>query len=92
MEQFENFRKTFSALGDKTRLKLFHLVSKNNEICVTQLAKELHISAACVSQHMKVLGEAELVERVRNGQRVCYKIVTNSPSKKALNDLIFKEN
>lgn len=85
----EDFAKTFSALGDKTRFSLFQLLSEKNKICVSQLAEELAITPACVSQHMKILTEAGLVNRTREGQRVCYKINTDSPSKKALNKLIF---
>lgn len=92
MQHYEDFAKTFSALGDKTRFRLFQLLSEKNEICVSQLAEKLHITPACVSQHMKVLAEAGLVSRVREGQRVCYAINTDSPSKKALNKLIFSHN
>lgn len=87
--QCEDFAKTFSALGDKTRFRLFQLLSEKEAICVSQLANELDITPACVSQHMKVLTEAGLVSRVREGQRVCYEINTDSPSRQALNDLIF---
>lgn len=85
----EEFAKTFSALGDKTRFRLFQLLSEKNEICVSQLADELSITPACVSQHMKILTEAGLVNRLRDGQRVCYKIKVDSKSTKALSDLIF---
>lgn len=90
MQTAEEFAKTFSALGDKTRFRLFQLLSENKEICVSQLAEELSITPACVSQHMKILSDAGLVERARNGQKVCYEISTDSPSKKALSKLIFK--
>lgn len=84
--------KAFNALGDSTRFELFKLIAEKNEICVSQLAQQLRISAACVSQHMKVLADAELVTRVREGQRVCYEVSTDSPSKKLLSELIFKTN
>jgi len=89
MPDCDDFAKTFSALGDKTRFRLFQLLSEKKEICVSQLASELHITPACVSQHMKILTEAGLVARVREGQRVCYQIETDSPSKKLLSELIF---
>lgn len=89
MEKYENFAKTFNALGDKTRFRLFQLLSEKKEICVSQLATELGITPACVSQHMKLLAEAGLVDRVREGQRVCYQINTDSPSNKVLSELIF---
>ena len=91
MDKCEDFAKTFSALGDKTRFRLFQLLGEKNEICVSDLASELSITPACVSQHMKILTEAGLVNRVREGQRVCYEISTDSPSKAALNKLIFKD-
>lgn len=81
--------KTFNALGDKTRFSLFKMLAENDAICVSQLAGELAITPACVSQHMKVLTEAGLVHRVRNGQRVCYEINTDSPAKQMLSELIF---
>ncbi len=80
---------TFNALGDKTRFRLFQLLGERKEICVSQLASELNITPACASQHMKILAEAGLVDRVREGQRVCYKISTDSPEKLMLQKLIF---
>lgn len=84
-----DFTKIFNALGDKTRFRLFQLLSEKKQICVSELAAELNISVAGVSQHMKILADAELVNRVREGQRVCYEIITDSPSKKTLSELIF---
>lgn len=91
MHSAEYFAQTFNALGDKTRFKLFQLLSQKQAICVSQLAQELSITPACVSQHMKILSDAGLVNRVREGQRVCYEISTDTPSKKALSQLIFEK-
>lgn len=91
MKDCEDFAKTFNALGDKTRFRLFQLLSEQQQICVSQLAEELSITPACVSQHMKILSEAGLVNRAREGQRVCYEINTDSPSKKLLSELIFSK-
>ncbi len=88
--QTEEYVQTFHALGDKTRFRLLQILSEKREICVSQLASELHISSACVSQHMKILAEAGLVRRVREGQRVCYEVSSDSRDKKLLLDIIFK--
>lgn len=85
----EDYAAIFSALGDKTRFTLFQMLVEKPEACVSQLAQNMHISSACVSQHMKILSDAGLVERVRDGQRVCYKVSTNSRGKKILSELIF---
>lgn len=87
----ENFAQIFNSLGDKTRFRLFQLLAEQKKICVSQLAEELNITPACVSQHMKVLAEAGLVERERNGQRVCYRIASDTPTKQALSQLIFSK-
>ena len=86
-----DFAKTFSALGDKTRFRLFQLLAEKPEICVSQLAEALKITPACVSQHMKILSEAGLVNRVRDGQKVCYQLNTESESNKAISQLIFNK-
>lgn len=91
MKRYEDLVKTFNALGDKTRFRLFQLLSEQPEICVSELAQHLHISAACVSQHMKILSEAGLVRRIREGQRVCYEIATDSTNQKALSSMIFNK-
>ncbi len=91
MSHVVNLVQSFNALGDKTRFQLFKLLATKQQICVSQLAEELQITPACVSQHMKILAEAGLVERLRNGQRVCFQIATDSPSKQALSKLIFSK-
>ncbi len=81
----------FSALGDTTRFKLFKLLAQDEEICVGQMAEQLGITSACVSQHMKVLANAGLVDRIRMGQKVCYKVSTDLPEKKLLGKMIFNQ-
>ena len=92
MAETKSLAKTFNALGDPTRFELFKLISGENTTCVSQLAHKLEISPACVSQHMKILADAGLVERLRDGQRVCYQIADTSEENKLLSELIFKVN
>ena len=81
----------FSALGDTTRFKLFKLLAQDGEIGVGQMAEQLGITSASVSQHMKVLANAGLVDRIRMGQKVCYKVSTDLPEKKLLGKMIFNQ-
>ncbi len=64
----------FSALGDKTRFRLLSLLSGKEELCVSELAEEVGISNAGVSQQLKILEQAGLVERNRMGQKICYTV------------------
>lgn len=64
----------FSALGDPTRFKIVQLLSTKQQLCVSEVAQEVGISTAGVSQHMRVLEQAGLVHPQRQGQRMCYQL------------------
>lgn len=59
-------------LGDKTRFKIFKLLMRNQEMCVTQIAAELGISVSAVSQHFRSFELIGLVGKERMGQKICY--------------------
>ncbi|MBI2474632.1 MAG: winged helix-turn-helix transcriptional regulator [Candidatus Taylorbacteria bacterium] len=63
----------FSVLGDRTRYKIIELLSKNDKLCVSDLAAVLEISISCVSQHLRILEMSGLVESERTGQNICYR-------------------
>jgi DNA-binding transcriptional ArsR family regulator len=64
------------ALGDETRLKIIESLLKQGK-CVSELVMEIGKQQPHVSHHLRILREAGLVEGVRKGQRVCYRV---SPS------------
>ena len=59
------------ALADKNRLNLLKLLLHKN-YCVKVLAEELEISESAVSQHLKILREADLVIGEKKGYYVHY--------------------
>lgn len=61
------------ALGDDTRFKIIEILLEHN-YCVRTLAGELGISEAAVSQHLKVLKEAGLLEGERRGYYMHYDV------------------
>ena len=65
--------KVFKALGDETRLKILVLLSNKN-VCAMGIAKNLEISEACVSQHIKILKEAILITAYKEGYYVMYEL------------------
>ncbi|HIA91653.1 TPA: ArsR family transcriptional regulator [Candidatus Saccharibacteria bacterium] len=87
----QNFTDTFKALGDNTRYKLVKLLMSKKDICVSELADEIDISVAGVSQQLKILEKANIIERIRDGQKICYKIDSNNPQTKKVLSLIKKE-
>lgn len=64
----------FAALGDRMRLRIFVMLLRYEDLCVTDLANVLEISVSAVSQHLRILEQAGLVQRQRQGQRACYYI------------------
>lgn len=57
----------FSALGDPTRRAILSRLSEG-PVTVRELAKPFEISAPAVSQHLKVLERAQLIERTVEAQ------------------------
>ena len=65
----------FAALADPTRLRLVRLLCHQREpdaLCVNALARRLGVTQPAVSQHLRVLRSAGLVEAERRGYRVHY--------------------
>ena len=87
-----DFSEIFRALGDGTRYKLMKLLIEKKNICVSELAEEVNISVAGVSQQLKILERAHLIERAREGQKICYQIDTGSPKNQKLLKLIELED
>jgi DNA-binding transcriptional ArsR family regulator len=62
----------FDALGEPNRCLIFRALLKENNVSVGQLARAVGISESLASQHLKVLLQAELVQRNKNGKNVYY--------------------
>ena len=60
--------KMTKALADPTRFRIVQAIATTRERCCGDLARGFPITQATVSQHLKVLTEADLVEARRAGQ------------------------
>jgi len=80
----------FSVLGDKTRYRIFQILLQTKEICVTEIAAILGISASAVSQHLKIFEQHDMIKPERHGQMVCYLIQRKHPIVKQFVRLIEK--
>jgi DNA-binding transcriptional ArsR family regulator len=67
--------RVLNAMGEASRLRLLALCALG-ERAVGDLAGALGQSEPRVSRHLKILAEAGLVERRRDGHRVCYRAAT----------------
>jgi len=62
-----------ATLADPSRKRIFELL-KSGPLHVGRIAEQLPISRPAVSQHLKVLKEAGLVQEAREGNRNAYSI------------------
>ena len=69
----------FSALADKTRLRLLNLM-RNGEVCVCFFAETLRTNNPKISRHLSYLKRASLVSGRRDGKWMHYRI--NKPTDK----------
>ena len=89
MDTIEHLADKLKALADPTRLKLVRLLVQNSPevgaggaevcngtgfLCVNALAHRLGITQSAVSQHLRVLRQAGLVNSERRGSFVHYRL------------------
>jgi rhodanese-related sulfurtransferase/DNA-binding transcriptional ArsR family regulator len=70
---YTQFARVGKALGNPHRLELLELLGQG-ERTVDSLAGEIHASIANVSQHLRALRQAALVESRKHGQFVYYRL------------------
>jgi DNA-binding transcriptional ArsR family regulator len=63
----------WTALGDPTRRAIFECLTERPR-AVVELARELPVSRPAISQHLKVLGQAGLVDHDIRGTRHIYRV------------------
>lgn len=64
-------------LGDKSRFRMFKLLSSDKQLCVSEIADAVDISVPAVSQHFRIFELVGLVDKQRNGQKICYQLRTD---------------
>lgn len=65
---------TFSALADPTRRHIIEMLAHKGQLSATDISSKFKISAPAVSQHLKVLREAKLVDMEKKAQHRIYTV------------------
>lgn len=73
MEQIHVLAEHFKLLGDKTRLTILALL-KEQDLCVCDIVESLDTSQPNVSQHLRKLKDAGIVNETRKGQWIYYSL------------------
>ncbi|WP_276356960.1 ArsR/SmtB family transcription factor [Cohnella caldifontis] len=69
---------TFSALADPTRRRILEMLADHEELSATQIQEPFPISPQAVSQHLKILLEARLIDVQKRAQQRLYRINTDT--------------
>ena len=63
--------RVFKALSDANRRKIISLLRKN-DMTAGEIAEQFDISKPSISEHLKILKNAELISSEKNGQFITY--------------------
>ena len=64
----------FSAIVDPTRREILEMLAKDGPLSATEIGEKFRISPPAISQHLKVLREANLVKMDKRAQQHMYQI------------------
>jgi DNA-binding transcriptional ArsR family regulator len=73
MPTAENAARIFKVLSVDTCVRIIELL-KNRSLCGNAMAKSLNISPAAVSQHLRILRDADIVMAEKRGYFVHYRV------------------
>jgi DNA-binding transcriptional ArsR family regulator len=73
VQDAQQVARIFKVLSSQTRVCILQLL-KQRPLCVGALAARLEVSSAAVSQHLRILRDADLVVPDRRGSYVHYRL------------------
>ncbi len=62
----------YSALAEPTRRNILELLANSGQMTATEISNKFDVSAPAISQHLKVLKEAKLVDMEKRAQQRIY--------------------
>ena len=68
--------KVFKALSDANRRKIIDLLKKK-EMTAGEIAEQFNVSKPTISEHLKTLKNADLIQSEKNGQFITYFLNTS---------------
>lgn len=65
---------TFYALAEPKRRSIVEMLSRKGQLSASEISTKFHVSPPAISQHLKVLREANIVYMEKRAQQRLYKI------------------
>lgn len=79
----DSTNRVFKALSDSTRRKILQHISRE-DATVAEIAQPFDVSGPAISKHLKILEEARLITRFKNGTTRRFKLNTEPLSEAQL--------
>lgn len=64
----------FTALADQNRRRIIELLAASGKLSASDISDKFKVSAPAISQHLKILREAKLVDMEKRAQQRIYKL------------------
>lgn len=76
IKEIERKARIFALFGDPTRLRILNLLAvRKKSVNVSEIAKEIGMSVACVSHHLQLLKDNAVCCSKRNGNNIYYQLI-----------------
>lgn len=72
-EELYDVAELFKIFGDSTRIRILFVLFEQ-EVCVCDLASELHMTQSAISHQLRILKSSDLVKSRREGKSVFYSL------------------
>ena len=72
MKDLKASSRVFRALGSQSGLKIFLLLSRTKELCVSDITERVGLSMSAVSHQLQKMEAAGIVESRQEGRTICY--------------------
>lgn len=72
--QFEMYEAKFKALADQLRLQVMYELNQHGQLCVCDLTEKIDLPQSKLSYHLKILLDANLIEREKIGTWNYYRL------------------
>lgn len=76
-DAFTRLAQVYALAGNDARLKILYLIHHHNELCPCDLSDILQMTVPAISQHLRKLKDASLVQIRKTGQTIFYSIIPN---------------
>ncbi len=74
-KEIERKARIFAMFGDPTRLQILLLLARKEKVNVSEIAKGVNMSIACISHHLQLLKDNEIVSATRKGNNIYYQLI-----------------